>query len=252
MTAMNKATKFRRAAGTQLELYRFADDCAAVFETTEGRVPKLQRTAEEICARNRAAAAQLLFVIKKHHATRLHYDLRLEWNMVMVSWAIPEGPSFYPEDRREAIQVEDHAREYAGFEGVIPPGRPGAGPVMLWDSGIWQLRFGSVDVDAAFREGILKFTMSGTKMKGDWTLVRTAKRQGDRQRPIWLLTKDDDEFARASDDADILKEAPNSVLTGKSLEETAQDWMNGKKKSTSQADLFSCCDDEWSGSRNIS
>jgi bifunctional non-homologous end joining protein LigD len=127
---------------------------------------------------------------------------------------------------------------------MIPEGRPGAGTVMLWDSGTWELQSGGVDAGAALRDGILKFTLHGQKMKGGWTLVRTASRQGDRQYPIWLLSKDDDEFARAFDETDILEEAPDSVLTGRSLEKIAQEWTTGKRKSTSQAGLFDNIPDE--------
>jgi len=237
MTARRRNTKSGYLVGAQLELYRPMDDCPVVLELADG-FPKQPKAAEEIHIRNCAAAAQLLFVIKKHHATRLHYDLRLEWNRVMVSWAIPEGPSYCPEHMRKAIQVKDHAREYAGFEGIIPQGRPGAGIVMLWDRGTWELQPGCVDVEAGLRDGFLKFTMHGEKIKGDWTLVRMAAAKGNRRSPLWLLIKDPDQFARASDKPSILEEAPNSVIKGRSLEEIDRDWAKGKSKSTSQAELF--------------
>jgi bifunctional non-homologous end joining protein LigD len=233
MTAGHMNTKKGDVVGAQLDLYRSVDNRSASLEFLEP-----QKSAEEIEMQNRSAAAQSLFVIKKHDATRLHYDLRLGWNGVMLSWAIPEGPSYCPDHKREAIQVEDHLREYAGFEGVIPEGRPGAGTVMLWDTGIWTLQPGCVDVDAGLRNGYLKFTMYGKKIKGNWTLVRVADKKGNGQKPGWLLIKDDDEFARASHEPSILQEAPNSVATERSLQEIAQDWVRGKGGGTFQRELF--------------
>lgn len=237
MTARRRNTKNGHVVGAQLDLYRSVEDRAAGLEpAADSAEPR--KSAEEIEMQNRSAAAQFLFVFKKHDATRLHYDLRLGWNGVMVSWAIPEGPSYCPEHKRKAIQVKDHARENAGFEGVLPEGSPGAGTVMLWDTGIWTLQPGCVDVDAGLRDGYLKLTMCGEKIKGNWTLVRTEGKEGNGQEPLWLLIKDDDEFARASDEPSILEEAPNSVATGRSLEEIAQDWVRGKRRNTSQAELF--------------
>ena len=233
MTARRRDTKNGHVVGAQLDLYRSVDNRSANLEFLEPR-----KSAGEIEMQNRSAAAQSLFVIKKHDATRLHYDLRLGWNGVMLSWAIPEGPSYCPDHKREAIQVEDHLREYAGFEGVLPQGRPGAGTVMLWDRGIWTLQPECVDVDAALRDGCLKLTMYGEKIKGNWTLVRVADKKGNGQKPLWLLIKDDDEFARASYEPSILEEAPNSGATGRSLQEIAQDWVRGKGGGTFQGELF--------------
>ncbi|MGA2890255.1 MAG: DNA polymerase ligase N-terminal domain-containing protein [Terracidiphilus sp.] len=192
---------------------------------------------------NRDTSAPMLAVIKKHHATSLHYDLRLGWNGVMLSWAILQGPSYCPEDKRVAIQVEDHARENAGFEGIIPAGRYGAGIVMLWDTGTWEPQPGYGDVAAALRDGCLKFTMLGEKIKGNWTLERMAG-ESNRRWPRWLLIKDHDQFARTRHEPSILDEAPNSVNKGKSLEEIARDWTKGKSKNTSQASLFESIHDE--------
>ena len=237
MTARRRNAKSGHVVGEQLGLYRSLDDRSAAPEPVGG-FSQQRKSAEEIEKQNQAAAAQSLFVIKKHDATRLHYDLRLEWNRVMVSWAIPEGPSYCPEHKRKAIQVEDHVKEYAGFEGVIPEGRPGAGTVMLWDTGIWQLRSGCVDASAGLRDGYLKFTMHGEKVKGNWTLTRMAGKEGNPRRPLWLLIKDPDQFARSCNEPSILEEAPNSVVKGRSLEEIAQYWVKGKSKSTSQEELF--------------
>ena len=183
------------------------------------------------------SVAQSLFVFKKHDATRLHYDFRLAWNGVLKSWAIPDGPSYCPERPREAIQMEDHAREHAAFEGMIPEGRPGAGTVMLWDRGFWEFHPGC-DVDAGLRDGRLEFTLCGEKIKGDWTLVRMPDKGVIHRRPVWLLSKTADQFARPCNEPNILEEEPNSVLTGRSLEEIAQDWLKGKRKNPSQGELF--------------
>ena len=121
--------------------------------------------AEE--ARGRA----LVYVVQKHRATALHYDFRLEWNGVLLSWAIPKGPSLDPSVKRMASHVEDHPLEYAAFEGIIPAAEYGGGTVMVWDRGTWTPE--SPDVDAALEKGDLKFTLHGEKLKGSWVLVRT-------------------------------------------------------------------------------
>lgn len=237
MTKKSRNARGGRITGVQLDLYRHADDCSVVPKPFGGSAEQ-RKSAEEIAIQNRAAAGQLLFAIKKHDATRLHYDLRLEWNWVLLSWAIPEGPSYYPEDKREAIQVEDHSREYAGFEGIIPAGRRGAGIVMLWDVGTWEPQSGHAAVDAALRNGCLKFTMHGQKIKGNWTLVRKTGKDGNGPGSLWLLSKDPDEHARASHEPSILEEAPNSVSTNRTLADIDRDWVKGKSKNGSQAKLF--------------
>jgi bifunctional non-homologous end joining protein LigD len=118
-------------------------------------------------------ASELFFCVQKHLASHLHYDLRLEWNGVLLSWAVPKGPSINPADKRLAMQTEDHPYDYGTFEGVIPEGY-GAGIVMLWDRGTWTPE--SDDVDASLRKGDLKFTLDGFKLKGSWVLVRTSGR----------------------------------------------------------------------------
>jgi bifunctional non-homologous end joining protein LigD len=223
-----RSTKSKPAAGAQLSLY----------SSTRRWLEEPRMSAEEIDVHNRAAAARWLFVIKKHDATRLHYDLRLEWNCVLKSWAHPGGPSYCPQHKREAVQMPDHAREYAGFEGMIAAGRPGAGTVMVWDVGTWELQPGCAGVDAALRVGCLKITMRGTKMNGNWTLVRMQTGDSRRHRPLWVFIKNNDEFARPSNEPNILEEDPNSVITGRSLDEIAADWVKGKKKDVSQVQLF--------------
>ncbi len=121
----------------------------------------------------------LFFCVQKHLASHLHYDFRLEYKGVLLSWAVPKGPSLDPKTRRLAMHVEDHPIEYGTFEGVIPSGY-GAGIVMLWDQGTWTPE--SDDVDAALKKGDLKFTLDGYKLKGSWVLVRTGRALGQRRR----------------------------------------------------------------------
>ena len=126
----------------------------------------------------------LFFCVQKHLASHLHYDLRLEWNGVLLSWAVPKGPSINPADKRLAMHVEDHPVEYGTFEGVIPEGY-GAGIVMLWDRGSWTPE--TDDVEGSLKKGDLKFTLDGFKLKGSWVLVRTgggrSQRRARRGRP---------------------------------------------------------------------
>jgi len=158
----------------------------------------------------------LLYVIQKHQASHLHYDFRLEWGGVLLSWAVPKGPSLDPSVKRLATPVEDHPLEYGGFEGVIPEGEYGGGPVMLWDRGTWTPN--DPDVQAALQKGELKFTLNGKKLKGSWVLVRTAL--GGSRKPQWLLIKHRDDFASKED---ILGQQPRSVLSKRLLAEIARD-----------------------------
>src|SRR3954467_3415032 len=153
----------------------------------------------------RKKSKELFFCVQKHLASHLHYDFRPEHNGVLLSWAVPKGPSLDPKTKRLAMHVEDHPIEYGTFEGVIPEGY-GAGIVMLWDQGTWTPQV--EDVDAALKKGDLKFTLDGFKLKGSWVLVRTAGRYpggGDRS---WLLIKHKDEWAG---EVDIAAFAPLSV-----------------------------------------
>jgi bifunctional non-homologous end joining protein LigD len=156
----------------------------------------------------------LFFCVQKHLASQLHYDFRLEHNGVLLSWAVPKGPSLDPKTKRLAMHVEDHPLEYGTFEGVIPEGY-GAGIVMLWDQGTWTPQTG--DVDAALKKGDLKFTLDGYKLKGSWVLVRTggwgSQRGGSRS---WLLIKHRDEWAG---DVDIVEFAPRSVKSDGDFED---------------------------------
>jgi bifunctional non-homologous end joining protein LigD len=145
------------------------------------------------------------FCVQKHLASHLHYDLRLEHNGVLLSWAVPKGPSLDPKVKRLAMHVEDHPIEYGTFEGVIPEGY-GAGIVMLWDVGTWRLE--SENADAALKKGDLKFTLNGYKLKGSWVLVRTGGRWGSGDGRSWLLIKHRDDWAG---ELDITEFAPLSV-----------------------------------------
>ena len=148
-----------------------------------------------------------IYVVQKHQASRLHYDFRLEHNGVLLSWAVPKGPSLDPSVKRLAIQVEDHPLEYAQFEGVIPDGQYGAGAVMVWDIGTWRPE--QDDVADAIKKGELKFTLRGKKLRGSWVLVRTPG-YGRNARKSWLLIKHRDRYASKRD---ITVVQPKSVLT---------------------------------------
>ena len=147
------------------------------------------------------------FVIQKHWATRLHYDLRLELAGTMKSWAVPKGPSFDPADKRMAMHVEDHPISYNTFEGTIPPKQYGAGKVIIWDKGVWVPL---EDPYKGYREGKLKFELRGHKMHGRWTLVRMKGRGEGRQDP-WLLIKEKDDYARTASEFSVVDEMPDSV-----------------------------------------
>jgi bifunctional non-homologous end joining protein LigD len=157
------------------------------------------------------------YVIQKHDATRLHYDLRLELDGVMLSWAVTRGPSLVPGEKRLAIHVEDHPVEYNRFEGTIPKGEYGGGTVMIWDRGRWV---SDRDPHQGMRKGHLDFRLEGKKLQGRWHLVRMRKRAGGRQEP-WLLIKSTDEHARRRSDPDILEEMADSVATGRTMDEIA-------------------------------
>jgi bifunctional non-homologous end joining protein LigD len=150
----------------------------------------------------------LFFCVQKHLASHLHYDLRLEHNGVLLSWAVPKGPSLDPKTKRLAMHVEDHPIEYGTFEGVIPEGY-GAGIVMLWDQGTWTPQ--TDDVDAALAKGDLKFTLDGYKLKGSWVLVRTGGRYGGNDNArSWLLIKHRDEWAGELDIAEFASRSVKS------------------------------------------
>ena len=180
-----------------------------------------EKTAEpEGTTRRTSRGATLHFVIQKHAASHLHFDLRLELDGVMKSWAVPKGPSYDPTVRRLAMEVEDHPIEYNKFEGTIPKGEYGGGTVMIWDRGVYEPESG--DGEKALREGYargdLKFIMHGTRMLGGWVLVRT--RRDPRGRAQWLLIKHRDAFAKEG--FDIVADANTSIVTGRTMDEIAR------------------------------
>ncbi len=153
------------------------------------------------------------FVVHKHHASSDHYDLRLEVGGVLKSWAVPKGPSLDPAEKRLAVETEDHPLEYIDFEGVIPEGEYGGGPMIVWDSGTWAPM---EDVEKSLRSGAFKFRLAGSKLNGGWMLTRLKPRPGEK-RPSWLLFKERDPAADAT--RDILAERPESVKSGRRIEE---------------------------------
>ena len=164
-----------------------------------------------------SSKSHLLYVIQKHRASQLHYDFRMEFKGVLLSWAVPKGPSLDPSVKRLAMQVEDHPLDYGNFEGAIPEGEYGGGTVMVWDNGEWIPE--SDDVGAALEKGDLKFTLKGRKLQGSWVLVRT-RGFGSKPDKSWLLIKHRDKYAS---DKDITASQPRSVLSKRLLADIARD-----------------------------
>ncbi|HEY6445033.1 MAG TPA: DNA ligase D [Acidobacteriaceae bacterium] len=208
-TRKSRSTSPSTEVDRQLARYRSMRDFAMTAEPSGSAAIKSKP----------AAATALPFVIQKHAATRLHYDFRLGWRGVLKSWAVTKGPSYSTADKRLAVEVEDHPIEYGGFEGTIPKGQYGGGTVMVWDQGSWEPL---VDVDEGLRKGNLKFVLNGKKLHGAWVLVRMhGDRFGHSDKPNWLLIKEKDAYARSPEDPCITDEAPNSAVTGRSIEEIA-------------------------------
>ena len=153
---------------------------------------------------------RLSFVVQKHSARSTHYDLRLELDGSLKSWAIPKGPSLDPTQKRLAVHVEDHPLSYAEFEGVIPPKQYGAGTVIVWDRGTWEPM---VEPRAGLSDGHLKFRLYGEKLQGAWALVRMRNKAGEKQES-WLLIKERDDHARAETEFAVVESLPDSVLKG--------------------------------------
>ena len=160
------------------------------------------------------------FVVQKHAARRLHYDFRLELDGVLLSWAVPRGPSLDPADKRLAAHVEDHPIDYGGFEGTIPQGQYGGGTVMLWDRGTWEPQAGE-DPREGYRKGRLKFILHGERMKGGWTLVRMGPRGQERNSDNWLLIKERDSEARPGEGTLLVDKGMKSVASGRTMEQIA-------------------------------
>jgi bifunctional non-homologous end joining protein LigD len=195
------------AGGTRLAEYRQKRDFTRTAEPRGGR---------------RKAASKLAYVIQKHAASHLHFDLRLELDGVMKSWAVPKGPSLDPAVKRLAMEVEDHPIEYNKFEGTIPRGEYGGGTVMLWDRGTYTYGGGD-DLDPlealrhGYAKGDFKFELRGKRLHGSWVLVRT--RRGDPRRAQWLLIKHRDEAAEPG--SDVVEEYQTSVATGRTMDQIA-------------------------------
>jgi bifunctional non-homologous end joining protein LigD len=160
-----------------------------------------------------------LFVVQHHIASRDHYDFRLEWKGVLLSWAIPKGPSFNSKDKRLAIQVEDHPLDYSNFEGIIPKGQYGGGTVMIWDEGDWEPL---EDFSKGLKKGILKFSLNGKRLKGNWSLIKIKDQELEKQNS-WILIKEKDKYASEIE----IEDFKTSVKTGRTMEEIAE---NKEKK----------------------
>lgn len=193
-----------------LEDYRRRRDFSRTAEPAPGK------------AHRRAAGPGGLFVVQKHAARRLHYDLRLELDGVLKSWAVPKGPSRDPGDKRLAVHTEDHPLSYKDFEGTIPRGEYGGGTVMVWDTGQW-MPLGEGDPRAAYEAGRLKVAFDGERLKGAYHLVRMDGDAGKGRggQDAWLLIKARDDVARPGDDDRLLREARTSVKSGRTLDTLA-------------------------------
>ena len=178
-------------------------------------------------------ARPLSFVIQKHNARNLHYDFRLELDGVLLSWAVPKGPSLEPSQKRLAIHVQDHPLSYGGFEGSIPAGHYGAGDVIVWDRGVWQPHG---DPRAAYAAGKLTFTLVGEKLSGDWALMRTHLK-GSGAQEQWLLIKEKDAQARPAVDYNIVEAEPDSVLSGADVHITHPDRVIDQQSGTQKRQL---------------
>jgi bifunctional non-homologous end joining protein LigD len=185
------------------------------------------KTAEPSDRSNAARSNRLRFVIQKHAATRLHYDLRLELDGVFKSWAVTKGPSLDPHDKRLAVEVEDHPLAYGDFEGTIPKGQYGGGTVQLWDRGYWEPEDG-FDPEQALKNGELKFLFNGKRLHGGWVLVRMKHDRTRSKRTNWLLIKHRDDAAREGD-GDALLAEDRSVASGRDMAEIAAGKGRGAK-----------------------
>jgi bifunctional non-homologous end joining protein LigD len=178
------------------------------------------KTDEPSGERRVAPSPRLRFVVQKHAARQLHYDLRLEWDGVFKSWAVARGPSLNPADKRLAVEVEDHPLDYGDFEGTIPKGEYGGGTVMLWDRGFW-IPEGAKSTEDALQAGDLKFTLEGEKLKGSWVLVRMRGDKFRGKRTNWLLIKHRDPDSSEASGDNVLGE-DRSVASGRSMQQIAE------------------------------
>ena len=208
-----KSSRARSSAAIEKQLSRYRS--MRNFDVTAEPRGESNGTKKRVAGKT----SELPFVIQKHAATRLHYDFRLGWHGVLKSWAVTKGPSYYPGDKRLAVQVEDHPMEYGGFEGIIPKGQYGGGTVMLWDHGTWEPHG---DVDEGLEKGRLKFTLKGEKLRGDWALIRMGGKAAGEKKANWLLIKEHDGKERGPDDPPVTEEEPDSVVTGRDLDAIAE------------------------------
>lgn len=201
----------KKQASNELKRYREKRDFGRTNEPTGGKAAK------------KGKDGSLKFTVQLHDATRLHYDLRLEWDGVLLSWAVPKGPSYVPSEKRLAVKVEDHPLDYADFEGAIPKGEYGGGTVMLWDKGVWEP---ITDSDEGLKDGTLKFMLYGQRLKGRWALVRLKSKKGEKD-DNWLFIKDKDEFSKTSES--VLKN-PKSISSGRTLKQIEADEARAVRK----------------------
>lgn len=196
-----------------------------------------------------ARSNRLRFVIQKHAATRLHYDLRLELGGVFKSWAVTKGPSVDPHDKRLAVEVEDHPLEYGDFEGTIPKGQYGGGTVLLWDRGYWEPE-GSMSPEEALEKGDLKFTLEGKRLHGSFVLVRMNRDRDGGKRTNWLLIKHRDKYATEGNGDAVLKQ-DRSVASGRSMETIAAGKGAGPKPFMMQGTSAADADAVWDSNRGL-
>ena len=173
------------------------------------------RTTEPKAKLGRSKGFQ--FVVQKHDARRVHYDLRLELDGALKSWAVTKGPSLIVGEKRLAVRTEDHPMQYLNFEGNIPKGEYGGGAMIVWDRGRWEPAH---DPEFGLRKGHLDITLHGERLKGRWHLVRMRPRRGEKKE-MWLLIKADDEFARHRGEPDITEEATTSMASGRTTQQLA-------------------------------
>jgi bifunctional non-homologous end joining protein LigD len=192
---------------------------------------------------------RLRFVIQKHAATRLHYDLRLEYDGVFKSWAVTRGPSLDPHERRLAVEVEDHPLDYGDFEGAIPKGQYGGGSVMLWDRGYWKPE-GGLSIAAQLKKGHLTAEFDGERMKGAWHLVRLDKDRERSKRTNWLLIKAHDGKEREGDHDTFLEANDSSVASGRGMKAIAEGKGNGPKPFMSVGHRAAPADAVWQSNRS--
>src|SRR4051812_30433077 len=178
------------------------------------------KTQEPSGSRKVLPAEHLRYVIQKHAASHLHYDLRLELNGVFKSWAVTKGPSVDPADKRLAVEVEDHPLDYGDFEGTIPKGEYGGGTVQMWDRGLWAPQ-GPQSPEDALKAGDFKFVLAGERLKGSWVLVRIRNNRGRDTRTNWLLIKHKDEYAQPGGTEALIAE-DRSVASGRTLDQIAR------------------------------